>query len=65
MVAFDVESNEFRGKLLQTLKNNGAICNMAGKRTLRVRPNLAVDKTEINAFLNILNISMQQTKGNV
>lgn len=65
MIAFDVESNEFRGKLLQRLKDNGAICNMAGERTLRVRPNLAVDRNEINTFLKILNISMQQTKGNM
>jgi 4-aminobutyrate aminotransferase-like enzyme len=38
---------------------------MAGERTLRVRPNLAVDRNEINTFLKILNISMQQTKGNM
>ena len=48
IMSFDCESTEKRNQLLDILKKNKLLALGAGENTIRMRPNLAVSKTDIS-----------------
>ena len=48
IMSFDCESTEKRNQLLDILKKNKLLALGAGEKTIRMRPNLAVSKTDIS-----------------
>ena len=46
IIAFDLESSNKRDQLVKDLFNNGLLCNPTGKKSIRLRPNLALTKTD-------------------
>ena len=54
ILAFDLESQEKRDFLVQKLFQNGLICNKTGKRSVRLRPNLAISFEEAAEAIKII-----------
>ena len=55
LLAIDFISKDIRDKFVTKLYNNGIICNATGKKTVRMRPNLAVTEYEVARALDIIN----------
>lgn len=59
LFAFDFDSRSNRDKFMESLVKNGLICNPTKDLTIRLRPNLFVNKEEVNHALNILELADQ------
>ena len=55
LVGFDLNSEEERDMFQKKCFSQGLLVNIAGKTTIRLRPNLAVNYNEVKQALNILN----------
>ena len=57
LFAFDFEKKSQRNVFLDHLKANNMLCNPTGDKTIRLRPNLFVNSTEIDNALSIIRLS--------
>jgi L-lysine 6-transaminase len=58
LFAFDFENKINRDSFIKKLYNNGMICNPTGNNSIRMRPNLAVNKKEIDTAIKIIGESL-------
>ena len=58
LFAFDFENGSVRDNFVNRLYKNGMICNPTGKRSVRMRPNLAIKKLEIDDSIKIIKESL-------
>ena len=58
IVGFDLTTPEERDTLVKELYRNGLICNSTGAKSIRLRPNLAIDKEDILSAVNIFEKSL-------
>lgn len=59
LMAFDLPSNESRNKVLKEMENNGLLALGCGRKTIRLRPNLAVDIEDIEECIDITKKSIE------
>ena len=55
LFAFDFDSNEKRNQFQKNLFELGMLTNSSRNRTIRLRPNLAVTRDEINTAIQKIN----------
>ena len=58
LFAFDFDNKINRDSFVKKLYNNGMICNPTGNNSIRMRPNLAVSKKEIDVAIKIIGESL-------
>ena len=58
LIAFDFENQTQRDQFYKKLYYNGMLCNPTGSKSIRLRPNLAVKKSEINKAVNLIKKSL-------
>ena len=54
LFAFDFETESIRNKFVNKLYKNQMLCNKSGKKTVRFRPNLNINRDEINKAIDII-----------
>lgn len=54
LLAFDLDDRGCRDEFLQACRRNSFLCNSAGERSVRMRPNLALTPTEFERFAEIM-----------
>lgn len=54
LFAFDFNKRSLRDEFVENLLKNKMLCNPTGEKTIRLRPNLCVDKSEIDNALYII-----------
>ena len=60
IMAFDCNNRETRDKLLNVMKDKYYMLGLAsGNRSIRFRPNLAVESEDINKCVDIINESIR------
>ena len=59
LLAIDFYSENQRDQFVKKLYKNGMLCNPTGDKTIRLRPNLAINSQEIEDALNIINLSLK------
>jgi len=54
MTAFDMDDEEARDAFVEKVRENGMILNPTGENSIRLRPNLAVDRIDIEKCIEII-----------
>ena len=62
IVAFSLRDRLARDALVKGMYRNGLICNPTGDRSVRLRPNLAISKDELEVAINIINKTCGEIK---
>jgi|TARA_R110001606_G_scaffold343773_1_gene492358 L-lysine 6-transaminase len=62
LLAIDFVNKSYRDRFVKKLYKNSMMCNPTGERTIRLRPNLAVTKDEIDTALSIIHDSVGSLK---
>lgn len=62
IVAFDMKDRNIRDNLIKKMYENQLICNKTGDKSIRLRPNLAISKSEIQSALEIINKACGEIK---
>ena len=57
---FDLTSTRYRDILIKNVYENGMICNIAGKTSIRLRPSLSVTEKDIEQATSIFKSSMRK-----
>ena len=57
---FDLTSTRYRDILIKNAYENGMICNIAGKTSIRLRPSLSVTEKDIEQATSIFKSSMRK-----
>ena len=62
IMAFDLKNGETRDKIVELLYGNGLICNKTGKKSIRLRPNLAISPEETEEVIKIINKTIRSVQ---
>jgi len=62
IAAFDLKDRQTRDTLVRRMYENQLICNQTGDKSIRLRPNLAISKNEIENALDIINKTCGEIK---
>lgn len=62
LIAFDFENKKQRDAFYKEAYFNGLLCNPTRLKTIRIRPNLAVSREDVNLFLKIVEKSLKNIK---
>ena len=60
IIGFDLSSSQKRDILVEKLYKNGLICNKTGTKSIRLRPNLNLNKHEVDHALQIFKGTIKQ-----
>ena len=64
IIGFDCKNKNKRDALVSSLHHRQLLCNSTGEKSVRIRPNLAVNKKDLENFFSIFKEAIEENDAN-